>query len=252
MATLTFLGTGTAVPTIGHDNTYLALEGEQSTLLIDCAGSPLLKLQLAGIEPSQLQYVILTHRHPDHIYGFSVLLLGLWWLGCQTALQVLGEAEGLRAAQALLSAFRPLEEWPGFCPPVYREVQLQNSSLVLDLPDLLITASPTAHVIQGLMLKIQNKASGRAIVYSGDTAPCESLVRLAYGAEVLIHEASGEYVGHSSAAQAGQAAQRAGVKKLYLIHYPALTVNLNALLAQARQEFSGEVELARDFGTCEF
>nr|MBC7244407.1 MBL fold metallo-hydrolase [Chloroflexota bacterium] len=252
MATLTFLGTGAAVPAIGHDNTYLALEGEQSTLLIDCAGSPLLKVQLAGIEPCQLQYVILTHRHPDHIYGLPVLVLGLWLLGCQTPLQVLGEAEGLRAAQALLNAFRPSEEWPGFCPPTYREVQLQNSSMVLDLPDLLITASPAAHVIPSLMIKVQNKASGRAIVYSGDTAPCENLVRLAYGADVLIHEASGEHAGHSSAAQAGQVAQRAGVKKLYLIHYPALTANLNALLAQARQEFTGEVELARDFGTCEF
>jgi ribonuclease Z len=252
MATLTFLGSGAAVPTIGHDNTYLALESEQSTLLIDCAGSPLLKLQLAGIEPSRLEYVILTHRHPDHIYGFPALMLGLWLLGCRTPVQVFGERETLRAAQALLDTFHPTEEWPEFCPPAYHEVQLKENSLVLDLPDLLVTASPAAHIIPSLMIKILNKASGRTVVYSGDTAPCESLVRLAHGADVLIHEASGEYTGHSSATQAGQIAQRAGVKTLYLIHYPALTTNLNALLAQAREEFTGEVELARDFATCEF
>ncbi|MGC8786130.1 MAG: MBL fold metallo-hydrolase [Anaerolineae bacterium] len=252
MATLTFLGSGAAVPTVGHDNTYLALEGTQSTLLIDCAGSPLLKLQLAGIEPSRLEYVILTHRHPDHLYGFPALMLGLWLLGCRTPLHVFGEAETLRAAQVLLDVFHPFEEWPGFCPPAYHEVQLIEHSLILDLPDLLITASPATHLVPGLMLKILNKISGRSIVYSGDTAPCDNLIRLAHGADVLIHEASGEYMGHSSAAQAGKAAQRAGVKKLYLIHYPTLTADLNALLAQARQEFAGEVELARDFGVCEF
>ncbi|MBC7262702.1 MAG: MBL fold metallo-hydrolase, partial [Chloroflexi bacterium] len=116
----------------------------------------------------------------------------------------------------------------------------------------LITASPAMHLVPGLMIKILNKISGRSIVYSGDTAPCDNLIRLAHGADVLIHEASGEYMGHSSAAQAGKAAQRARVKKLYLIHYPALTADLNALLAQARQEFAGEAELARDFGVCEF
>jgi len=251
VAILTFLGSSGAVPAIGHDNTYLAVEGEQSTLLIDCASSPLLKLQLAGIEPSSLEYVILTHRHPDHVYGFPMLMQGLWLLGRRMPLQVCGEAEGLRTVQGLLALFRP-EEWPGFCPPHYHEVVLSNESIVLDLPDLLISAYPVEHLIPNMALKIVSKCSGRAALYTSDTGPCEGLVRFARGVDVLIHEASGEAPGHSSAAQAGQVAQRAGVGKLYLIHYPALTGDLNTLLAEARQEFAGPVELARDFGTCEF
>jgi len=251
MATLTFLGSSAAVPATWHDNTYLALEGEQSTLLIDCASSPLLKLQLAGIEPCRLGYVIFTHRHPDHMYGFPILMLGLWLLNCRTPLQVIAEAEGLRTAQALLALFRP-EEWPGFCPPSYHEVVLTRNSVVLDVPDLLITASPVEHVIPSMGLKIVNKSSGRAVVYSGDTAPCERLARFARGADVLIHEATGKAAGHSSAAEAGWVARRAGVGKLYLIHYAASNVDLNALLTDAQQEFPGQVELARDLGTCEF
>jgi len=251
VATLTFLGSSAAVPAIGHDNTYLALNGEQSTLLVDCGGSPLLKLQLAGIEPCRLEYVILTHSHPDHIYGFPILMLGLWLLGCRTPLQVIAEAEELRTVQSLLALFRP-EEWPGFCPPLYHEVTLSKETVVVDLPDLLITASPVDHLVPSMALKFVNKSTGRAVVYSGDTGPCEELVRFARGVDVLIHEASGEALGHSSAAQAGWVAQRAGVGKLYLIHYPALTANLNTLLADAQRGFAGQVELARDFGTCEF
>jgi ribonuclease Z len=250
VATLTFLGSSGAVPAIGHDNAYLALESEHSTLLIDCGGSPLLNLQLAGIDPTGLKYVIFTHRHPDHMYGFPMLALGLWLLGHGEPLQVMAEAEGLRTARSLLTLFRP-EEWPGFCPPLYREVALANESVVLDLPDLLITASPTEHIIPGIALKIVDKSSGRAAVYSSDTAPCESVVRLARGVDVLIHEASGEYLGHSSASQAGQVAQRAGAGQLYLIHYSALGANLNTLVDEAQREFAGPVELARDFGTVE-
>jgi ribonuclease Z len=251
VATLTFLGSSAAVPTIGHDNTYLALEGERSTLLIDCGGSPLAKLQLAGIEPSHLGYVIFTHRHPDHMYGFPILMLGLWLLGHKKPLQVIGEAEGLRTAKGLLALFHS-QEWSGFRPPLYRKVPLTNESVALDLPDLLITASHTEHIIPSMALKIVNKSTGQAVVYSSDTGPCESVVRLARGVDVLIHEASGEFVGHSSPAQAGQVAQRAGVGELYLIHYPALNTDLNALLDAARQEFDGPVELARDFGAIEF
>jgi len=251
VATLTFLGSSAAVPAIGHDNAYLALEGEQSTLLIDCGGSPLLKLQLAGIEPARLEHVIFTHRHPDHMYGFPILMLGLWLLGYRKPLQVIGEAEGLRTAKGLLTLFHS-EEWPGFSSPLYHEVALTNESAVLDLPDLLITASPTKHLIPSMALKIVNKSSGRTVVYSSDTAPCENLVRLARGVDVLVHEASGEFVGHSSPAQAGQVAQRAGVGQLYLIHYPALNTDLKALVDEARQEFPGPVELARDFGSMEF
>ncbi|UCC78030.1 MAG: MBL fold metallo-hydrolase, partial [Anaerolineales bacterium] len=113
MATLTFLGSSAAVPAIGHDNSYLALESHQSTLLIDCAGSPLLKLQLAGIEADQLGHVIFTHRHPDHMYGLPILLLGLWLQGHRKRLRIVGEAESLLTAQALLEVFHP-DEWPGF------------------------------------------------------------------------------------------------------------------------------------------
>jgi ribonuclease Z len=178
--------------------------------------------------------------------------LGLWLLGRQTPLQVLGEAEGLHAVQTLLSAFHPEEEWRGFCPPLYREIDLRQESVALDLPDLLLTVAPTVHPAPSMAVKIMNKSTGYTVVYSSDTAPCDALLRLARGADVLIHEAAGGEYGHSSATQAGAMARRAGVGKLYLIHYPVLHTDLNALLADARREFTGKVELARDFGTVEF
>jgi ribonuclease Z len=251
LATLTFLGTSAAVPAIGHDNTYFAVEGEQSTLLIDCAGSPLQKLQLAGIEPCDLRYLIITHRHPDHLYGFPILMLGLWLLHQKAPLQVIGEEQGILTAKGLLDLFRH-QEWPGFVWPRFQQVYPGNELVLLDLPDLFVSACATKHVIPSMAVKLMSKASGRTVVYSSDTEPCMSLVRMAQGVDVLIHEASGEMAGHSSASQAGQVAAQAEVGQLYLVHYPAPEANLNDLVADARKEFPGQVQLARDFGAIEF
>ncbi len=239
------------MPAIGHDNAYLALEGEQSTLLIDCAASPLLKLQAAGIDPARLDYLILTHAHPDHLYGFPMLMLGLWLLGTPAPLQVVAQAATLQTARELLALFHP-EEWPGFMPPVFVEVDAARDAVILDLPDLLITGCPAQHLIPSMALRFANKVSERAVIYSSDTSPSERIARFAHASQVLIHEASGAAPGHSSAGEAGWVARRAGVDKLFIIHYPANSSGLDWLLAEARQQFSGRVELARDLEAFEF
>ncbi|MCC6494673.1 MAG: MBL fold metallo-hydrolase [Propionibacteriaceae bacterium] len=81
-----------------------------------------------------------------------------------------------------------------------------------------------------------------AVVFSGDTAPSSNLVRLATGADILVHEVidpefgrrefgeppypdhqriliEGIYAKHTLATEVGAIAQRAGVRKLVLSHY---------------------------------
>jgi ribonuclease Z len=239
------------VPTIGHDNAYLALQGEQTTLLVDCASSPLLKLQEAGVDPLRVEYLILTHFHPDHMYGFPMLMLGLWLLGRSTPLHVLAEAETLQAAEALLSLFRP-QDWPGFQAPIYHRLDLARDRRVLHLPDLDISGCPAEHILPSVALKFVDRSSGQTLVYSGDTSPCERVARLARGAAVLVHEASGKAKGHSSAAEAGWVAARARVDRLYLVHYDARVPDLSALVTEAREQFAGPVELAQDMQSFTF
>jgi len=71
---------------------------------------------------------------------------------------------------------------------------------------------------------------------------------LARDADVLIHEAAKETLGHSSAAQAGEVARRAGVGRLVLIHYRPASRQYDRWLEEAAAAFGGRVELAQDFG----
>ena len=90
------------------------------------------------------------------------------------------------------------------------------------------------------------------MAYSCDTEPCPEVVRLAKGADVLIHETAGSSPGHSSAAQAGNAARTAEAKELYLIHYPTGDFDSQSLVKDAQNKFPGSVKLAEDFMELEF
>jgi ribonuclease Z len=74
-------------------------------------------------------------------------------------------------------------------------------------------------------------------------------VELAAKADVLIHEATGQFQGHSSASQAGSIAAQAEVGSLYLVHY---NPEDEALETQAQKRFSGPVTRAEDFMNIEF
>ena len=75
MAILKILGSANAIPDKNHENTHMAVIGENHTLLIDCVSNPIVRLRKAGIEPDQITDVVLTHFHPDHVSGLPLLLM---------------------------------------------------------------------------------------------------------------------------------------------------------------------------------
>jgi len=95
---------------------------------------------------------------------------------------------------------------------------------------------------------------GRKIVYSGDTRPTESVLRLAEDADLLIHEATFDDEllnkaiedGHSTPSQAAETAKKAKVKRLILTHLSSRYKNTQPLLEQARKIFP-HTDVAEDF-----
>ena len=94
---------------------------------------------------------------------------------------------------------------------------------------------------------------GKVLAYCLDTRPCDATIALAQNADMLIHDATfgGEYeeeaeeYGHSTVAQAGEVASKAGVKKLILTHISARFRDLEDLLTEARGIFA-DTDVAED------
>lgn len=245
MPDLIILGSAASVPDAQHDTIGLGLRGPGWAVLVDCGGSPLHKLARAGVSGEEVCAVILTHGHADHIYGLPILIQGLWLAGRESPLAIYGPRETLDLAERLLDLFN-LSQREAMLPLEWHPVPMREGRQVLSVDNTEITAAPVIHgTLQTIALRFDNTVSKRAIAYSADTEPCPALVRLAAGADLLIHEATGECDGHSSPSEAAEVARQAGVQKLALIHYPVHGLNLVAWRVAA-SGFPGPVILAQD------
>jgi ribonuclease Z len=253
-----FLGSSGAIPGRNRDTTSLVFAGEHDAILVDCGGSPAQKLWLAGTDPRALSRVVITHIHPDHAYGLPSLVQTLFLLGRKAPLHLACREEHEAPLRALLGLFDLLER-PGLFPVVWEPVP-PRERFAVGTPgdgsqrDFALTASPNAHGGMPNMALRFEAPGGPAVVYSSDTEPCGAVERLARGAHTLIHEATFSErrprgIGaHSTAAQAGEIAARAGVMRLILAHIDAgLHGELDAHRDEARARFPGEVEIAREF-----
>lgn len=246
MPKLIFLGTSNAIPDEKHENTHMILVGEKRTVLIDCVNNPIVRLRQAKLDLFQITDLILTHFHPDHVSGVPSFLMNSWLLGRSAALNVYGLEHTLERIQKLMSAY-DWETWPNFFPVNFYNISDEEMSPVLDAGEYCIFASPVHHMVPNIGLRIEFPGLDRVLAYSCDTEPCQAVVRLADGADILIHESTGPGMGHSSPLQAGEIARQAEVQSLYLIHYPTGGVDPAPFIEQAHTLFQGPVILAEDF-----
>jgi len=250
MARLILLGTASAVPDPLHENTHMAVVSSQGTVLVDCVGTPAVRLPRAGIAIESVTDVIATHFHPDHVAGIPLLLMNMWLSGRRAGLRIYGLHHCLKRLEDMMAAYN-WENWPGFFPVAFHRLPEREHMPVLETEELRIVASPVRHLVPTIGLRMESKITGKVIAYSCDTEPCPAVVDLAHGADLLIHEASGLSPGHSTAAQAGAIAQEAGARALLLIHFPPGDGVAASLRAEAASEFSGDVEVAQDLASFE-
>lgn len=245
MSRLILLGTGNAVSKIDQDNTHMALLGGERRVLIDASTNPIIRLRLAGIDPIQISDLILTHFHPDHVSGVPIFLMDSWLLGRKAPLAIHGLALTLDKLQKMMDLYN-WENWPDFFPVYFHSITAKEKHLVIEADEFSIFSSPVRHMIPNIGLRFEFSESGKSIAYSSDTEPAQEVIRLAEGVDILLHEATGEELGHSSPAQAGLIAQQAGAKRLFLIHYDRENNGLQEFIEQAKSTFPGPVDLAED------
>ncbi len=216
-------------------------EGRCWRVLLDLGSGALGSLQ-RFVDPLTLDAVLLSHLHPDHYFDISGLYV-LWkyhpdgarppipvW-GPQGVARQCARAYGLRRDPGMSEEF------------TFHEYDDQP----IRLGPFTITVGPVVHPIAAFAFRVV--ADEAVLVYSGDTGPCQELVELAVGADLLVSEAAFVESGsnpvdlHMTGKQAGAAAAEAAVSRLVLTHVPPWH-DPQTSLAEAREVFDGPIELA--------
>jgi ribonuclease Z len=232
-----------------RDNTALALSMDGGPVLIDVPGSVPLKLLRAGIDPLSLSAVVITHTHPDHIYGLPSLVHNLWMANRSTPLPLFAPATDLERLQRLLDVFdlarratfldlRPLSD--DAAHPFFEQAGHR------------LYAHPVDHGPPAYALR-WDTARGSRVLYSGDTRPLDALAAFGRGAALFVHEATyGEVdtaraheFGHTTPAGAGRLATLAEAGRLVLVHLTYHAVP-EQWVAEAKTTFAGPIEVPDD------
>lgn len=249
MAKLHLLGTGASLSGPNRTTTMLAAECEGSVVLIDCGGDAVQRLLAAGLDPARIDLLILTHEHPDHVGAFPLLVQKLWLLKRRRPLPIRGPARALDQARRLFESFNTAG-WSGLPPLHWGEVEPREGAELWTEAPWRITGAPGQHGrTPTVAIRIEAAGAQGAVAYSSDTERSDAIARLARGAAILVHEATGGFRGHSSALDAAQVAAQAGAERLLLVHLPPDAERQE--LGAARRAFPA-LELGRDGDAFDF
>jgi ribonuclease BN (tRNA processing enzyme) len=239
------LGSGTCVPTIERGPSGLALALGSDLIFFDGGGGSLRQMVRLGLDYRQVDYICLTHFHPDHVSDLVPFLFAMNYTVDFTrslSLHIIGP-HGLRTffdqLRGIFGHWIEAHTYPVF----FHEVEGSH----LKFPDFGVETLPVAHSEASVGFRVT--AKGRSLVYSGDTDYCVNIVKLGRDADLLILECSfpeeRKTKGHLTPSLAGRIAREASCHKLLLTHfYPVFQGH--DILKESQKEFSGEILLAED------
>ncbi len=184
---LQFLGSGDAFGSGGRFQTCFLLRGTDGQVLIDCGASSLIAMKRAGVDPSEIGWVVLSHLHVDHCGGVPFLILD-GQFNRRTRPLVVAGPPGLKAR---------MDAAMEICFPGSTRVTRRFTTEWVELPErlaspvgpALVTPFIVEHASGAPSFALRIAYEGKVITYSGDTAWTEALLDAARGADLFICEA---------------------------------------------------------------
>jgi len=270
---LTLLGTGCpAVHAERFGPAQIVTHGD-ATVLVDCGSGVTQRMAQAGVTGREIDAVLLTHLHSDHIIDLFQLVISSWHQGRDRPQRVFGPPGTYAYVDGLVSLWQTEME---------RRIAHERRPSALALQTEVVEMRPGEAVAFGAMrvraVEVDHKPVRHAygfvfetdegkLVISGDTRPCDALVEAAQGADLLLHEVfvhremlpiegrrTAETVErvasyHTLSSDVGKVAARAGAKWLALTHFVPPDCDTEALLEEIRQDFPGRITMGEDLMT---
>ena len=270
---VTLLGTGSPLPHPERAGPSTLVQAGPVRLMIDCGRGSLMRLAGAGMFPTSLTALLLTHLHSDHVCDFNDLVTTRWVMSPgESPLIVVGPPGTRRFVDATLAMLADDIGWriahhdDLTSPPSCQVTEIVDGEVDAQLgwsgTGLRVLVAPTSHRPVHPTIGFRLEYGGAAVAVVGDSLPCDGVDRLTAGASIYVQTVVREVdvraipstrlqdilEYHSTTTQAAATAARAGVGTLVMTHMvPAPDAASGQFwIDDARAEFTGHVVVGAD------
>ena len=254
-----------------------ALVVDDDVYLVVAGNGVAQQLARAGIGINRVRHIFISHHHSDHDADVGTVALLAWATNPQLPVTVWGPAP-IRAQMAAYREYarfdidtRTADEGRPDFDAMTRVVEFNEEGLLLDDGKVKVRCVRNLHPPIRESYALRFDTPDRSVAFSGDTTYSPSVVALAKGADVLVHEVMylpaldaliasepnaktlREHLlaSHSTPEQVGRVATEAGVGTLVLSHFVpgGPMVADETWLAAVRPHFSSRIVIAHDLMT---
>jgi len=225
---LTFLGTSAMVPTKERNHSAVLISYSIEGILIDCGEGTQRQMKIAGIKPSKITKILVSHWHGDHVLGIPGLIQTLAKNGYDKVLEIYGPEGTKSRMENMFKAF-------SFEDKIETKIYEITKKRFFEGKDFFLEALPLEHGIITVGFSFIEKdkrrinidtvrkigipdgpllgklQSGESIIFKGkkitpeqatyvvkgkklsfiaDTVPCNNALELAKNSDILVCEAT--------------------------------------------------------------
>ena len=267
---LTLLGTG--CPKVDHkrfgpSNLITTLN---TKILVDCGSGVTQRLEQLKVSTADIDALFLTHLHSDHVIDFYQLIISSWHSYRTKPWKIFGPIGTKKFVKRIMKAWedernlRIKYEQRSSTRAFNIKVTEFSDYGKIKIKDLIIEFFSVDHkpVKYAYGFNFYNK--NKKLTISGDTRPCENLMKFAQKSDLLLHEVfiEGEIKSvnkmrtkktlhnvklyHTPSTIVGKVAKISRCKKLVLTHFVPTSFNEKNLIKVVKKDYGKKPIIGRD------
>jgi len=270
---LTLLGTG--CPSVDHKRFGPSnlVSTKNTKILVDCGSGITQRLHELKVSTADIDLLLFTHLHSDHAVDLYQLIISSWHSYRVKAWKIYGPKGTKKFVKKIMDAWadeRKLRiSYESRASARAFDVQVTEFKSIgnIKIKDLSIKYFEVDHkpVKYAYGFSFTNK--NKKLTISGDTRPCENLMKYAQKSDLLLHEVfiEGEILQinkmrtkktlhnvqryHTTSTQVGKVAFITQAKKLVLTHFVPTRFNKNNLKKVVKKDFGKDPVIGEDLMT---
>ena len=270
---LTLLGTG--CPSVDHKRFGPSnlITTNKAKILVDCGSGITQRLHQLKVSSANIDALLFTHLHSDHAVDLYQLIISSWHSYRIKPWKIYGPKGTKKFVNKIMDAWSDERKLR-----IAYEARASDKAFQIDVTEFKTLGDIKVKDLKIKYFEVDHKpvkyAYGFAFIHnnkkltiSGDTKPCENLMKYAQKSDVLLHEVfiEGEILKtnkmrtkqtlhnvksyHTTSSQVGKVAFITQSKKLVLTHFVPTQFNKNKLKKVVKSDFGKDPIIGEDLMT---